>query len=110
MSSASKAKLAALYYGCKLAAPLPTTLEELGHFQPTPTPITTNNITAQGLTMGTMTPKASKSMDQCFIGSNFGMPNTNSNIFGGRASSIAPTTPANIMHQNIIKIYTNFWF
>jgi hypothetical protein len=63
MSSASKAKLAMLYYGCKLAAPLQMTLEELGHFQPTPTPVTTNNITAQGLTMGTITPKASTSMD-----------------------------------------------
>jgi hypothetical protein len=66
MSSASEAKLAALSYGCKLAAPLRTTLEELGHFQPSPTPVTTNNITAQGLTMGTMRPKASKSIDQCF--------------------------------------------
>jgi hypothetical protein len=28
--------------------------------------ITTNNITAQGLTVGTMTPKASKSMDRHF--------------------------------------------
>ncbi len=28
--------------------------------------VTTDNITAQGLTMGTMTPKASKSMDQRF--------------------------------------------
>jgi hypothetical protein len=66
MSSASKAKLAALYYCCKLAAPLQITLEELGHFQPTPTLVTTNNITTQGLTMGTMTPKTSKLMDQCF--------------------------------------------
>jgi hypothetical protein len=49
MSSASKAELAALYYGYKLATPLQTTLEELGHVQPTPTPVTTNNITAQGL-------------------------------------------------------------
>jgi hypothetical protein len=64
--SASEVELAALYYSCKLAAPLQTTLEELGHFQPTPTPITTDNITAQGLTMGTMTPKASKLMDQWF--------------------------------------------
>jgi hypothetical protein len=28
--------------------------------------VTTDNITAQGLTMGTMTPKASKSINQCF--------------------------------------------
>ncbi len=66
MSLASKAKLAALYYDCKLAAPTQTTLKEFGHFQPTPTPITTNNNTAQGLTMETMTPQASKSIDQCF--------------------------------------------
>jgi hypothetical protein len=66
MLSASEAELATLYYGCKIAAPLQTTLEELGLIQPTPTPITTNNITAQGLKMGTMTPKASKLMDQCF--------------------------------------------
>jgi hypothetical protein len=66
MSSASKAELATLYYGCKIAAPLRTTLEEMGHAQPRPIPVTTNNITAQGLTMGTMTPSASKSMDQHF--------------------------------------------
>jgi hypothetical protein len=66
MLSASKAELAVHNFGCKLAAPLQTTLEELGHVQPTPNPVTTNNITAHGLTMGTMTPKASKPMDQCF--------------------------------------------
>ncbi len=66
MSSASKAELAILYNGCKLATPLWTILEELGNFQPTPTPVTTGNITVQGLTMGTTTPKASKSMDQHF--------------------------------------------
>jgi hypothetical protein len=32
----------------------------MGHPHSDPTPVTTNNITAQGLTMGTMTPKASK--------------------------------------------------
>jgi hypothetical protein len=66
MSSASEAELAALYYGCKQAAPIRVTLEEMGHTQPAPTPVTTNNITAQGLTLGTMTPKASKSNDQRF--------------------------------------------
>ncbi len=48
------------------ATPLQTTLEELVHVQPTPTPVTTKNITAQGLTIGTMTSKASKLMDQRF--------------------------------------------
>jgi hypothetical protein len=66
MSSASKAELAALNYGCKIAAPLCTTLKKMGHAQPRPTPVTTDNITAQGLNMGTMTPRASKSMDQRF--------------------------------------------
>jgi hypothetical protein len=67
MSLASEAELATLHYGCKLAAPLQTTLKKLGHFfQPTPTPITTNNITAQGLTIGAMTHKAFKSMDRRF--------------------------------------------
>jgi hypothetical protein len=49
-----------------MAAPLRTTLKELGHNQANPTPITTNNITAQCLTMGTMTAKALKSMDKHF--------------------------------------------
>ncbi len=66
MSSMSKAELLALYYGCKIAALLRTTVEELGHNQANPTPITTNKITVQSLTMGTMTAKASKSMDQHF--------------------------------------------
>jgi hypothetical protein len=64
--SASKRELAALYYGCKLAIPICMTLKEMGHPQLKRTMLTTNNITAQGLTMGTMTPNASKSMDQCF--------------------------------------------
>jgi hypothetical protein len=63
LSLASEAELAALYYGCKLAVPIRTTLDEMGHTQP-PTPVTTDNIMAQSLTIGTMTPKASKSMDQ----------------------------------------------
>jgi hypothetical protein len=66
MSSTSEAELAALYYRCKQAAPIRVTLKEMGHPQPAPTPVTTDNITAQGLTMGTMTPKTSKSNDQQF--------------------------------------------
>jgi hypothetical protein len=66
MSSASEAKLAALYYSCKQAAPIHITLKEMGHRQPAPTPITTDNITAQGLTTGTMITKASKSNNQQF--------------------------------------------
>ena len=66
MASASKTELAALFYGCKEAIPLRTTLEEMGHQQPGPTPVTTDNTTAVGLTLNTMSPKASKSMDMRF--------------------------------------------
>ncbi|KAL7480354.1 hypothetical protein ACHAW6_006049 [Cyclotella cf. meneghiniana] len=66
MASASKTELAAQFYGCKEAIPLRTTLEEMGHPQPGPTPVTTDNSTAVGLTMDTMTPKASKAMDMRF--------------------------------------------
>jgi hypothetical protein len=60
MSSASEAETGALYYGCKCALPYRVTLDEIGHTQFEPTPVTTNNNTAHGLTMGTMTSKASK--------------------------------------------------
>ncbi len=109
MPSASEAELAALSYGCKFAAPLQTTLEELGHIQLTPNHVTTNSITAQGLTIGTRTPEASKLIKN-FIGSNVGMRITNSGIFGKRVSSITLSTPANIMGQNIIEMYTHFLF
>ena len=66
MASASETELAALFYGCKEAIPLRTTLEEMGHAQKQPTPVTTDNATAVGLTMDTMTPKASKTMDMHF--------------------------------------------
>jgi hypothetical protein len=66
MSSASEAETGALYYGCKRALPYKVTLEEMGHPQKKPTPVTTDNNTAHGLTMGTMTSKASKSNDMRF--------------------------------------------
>ena len=66
MSSASESELAALFYGCKASIPLRTTLEEMGHAQPGPTPVTTDNNTAHGLTMKTMVPKAAKQMDMRF--------------------------------------------
>ncbi len=58
MSLASESKMVALYYSCKLAIPIRTTLEKMGHTQPR-SPITTDSSTAQGLTVGTMSPKAS---------------------------------------------------
>ncbi len=38
------------------------------------------------------------------------MHNANSSIFGKRVSSIAPATPDNIMHHNIIKMFAHFLF
>jgi hypothetical protein len=66
MASASETEIASLFYGCKEAIPLRVTLEEMGHPQPGPTPVTTDNSTAIGLTLNTMIPKASKSMDMRF--------------------------------------------
>jgi hypothetical protein len=65
MSLTLEVDLVALYYGCKIAVPIQTTLDKMGHTQPM-MPVRTDNITAQGLTVGTMTLKASKSMDQRF--------------------------------------------
>ncbi len=65
MFMVSEAELASLYYGCILAIPICTTLDKMGHTQP-PMPVTSDNVTSQGLTIGTMTPKASKSMDKQF--------------------------------------------
>ena len=66
MSSASEAETGALYYGCKRAIPYRTTFEEMGHPQTDPTPFTTDNNTAHGLTVGTMQSKASKPNDMRF--------------------------------------------
>jgi hypothetical protein len=65
MASASEAETGALFYGCKRAIPYRVTLEEMGHRQGR-TPVTTDNNTAHGLTMGTMNSKASKSNDMRF--------------------------------------------
>ena len=62
ISSASEAKLAALFYNCKNAVHLHQTVKEMGHCQPN-TLITTYNSTAHGLITNTMIPKASKAMD-----------------------------------------------
>ena len=66
MSSAYEAETGALYYGCKHDIPYRVTLQEMVHPQTEPTPVTTNNNTAHGLTLGTMKSKASKSNDMRF--------------------------------------------
>ena len=53
VASAAEAEVAALFMNAQLAAPLRTTLEELGHPQP-PTPMKTDNTTANGIINGTV--------------------------------------------------------
>ena len=66
MFSASEAETGVLYYGRKREIPYIVTLKDMGHPQSEPTPVTTDNNTAHGLTMGTMTSKASKSKVMSF--------------------------------------------
>ena len=65
MSSAAEAELGAMFLNAKTAVHLRQTLEELGHPQP-PTPIQTDNTTAQGVATNKILPKATKSMDMKF--------------------------------------------
>jgi len=65
MSSASEAETAALFYNCKVAAPLRVTLLEMGHPQGK-TMVSTDNSAAVGLIKKSMIPKAAKSYDMRF--------------------------------------------
>ena len=66
MYSASEAETGALYYICKHVILYILTLQEMGQPHSDPIPVTTDNNTAHGLTMGTMTSKASKSKNMRF--------------------------------------------
>jgi len=65
MSSAAEAELGALYINAKEAIYIRTILEELGHTQP-PTPIQTDNSTAEGIINSKVQPKRTKAMDMRF--------------------------------------------
>ena len=65
MSSAAEAELSALYINAKEAVYIRTILEELGHKQP-PTPIQTDNSTAEGIINSKVQPKRTKAMDMRF--------------------------------------------
>ena len=62
VASASEAELQALFLACRAALPLRVALEEMGHPQ-LPSPATTDNTTAHGLTTSKITPKAMKTMN-----------------------------------------------
>jgi hypothetical protein len=65
MSSATEAKLSALFINAKTAVSMQSTLEEMGHPQ-TCTPIQTSNSTAHALLTNKIMPKALKAMDMQF--------------------------------------------
>ncbi len=65
MSSAAKAELGALFLDAKTAVPDRKTLDEMGHPQP-PTPIQTDNKTAEGLINNKIISKATKSSNMNF--------------------------------------------
>lgn len=65
MSSATESEFAGLFYNARDAVPLRITLIEMGHPQP-PTPIQTDNSTANGIANGTVKQRKSKAMDMRF--------------------------------------------
>ena len=65
MASAAEAEVGALYMNAQELSPMRTTLEELDHPQP-PTPLGTDNSTADGIMNKTIKQKQSKAMDKRF--------------------------------------------
>ena len=65
MSSTTEAELAALYTVARECVYIRTILEEVGHQQP-PTPVQTNNQTAEGVVSTKVQPKRTKAMDMRF--------------------------------------------
>ena len=65
LASAAEAEIGALYMNARNAVPLRTTLAELGHPQP-PTPLCTDNSTANGIMNSTIKQNRSKAIDMRF--------------------------------------------
>ena len=65
VASAAEAEIAALFLNAQEIVPLRMTCEELGHPQP-PTPLRTDNSTANGILNGTVKQKRSKAIDMRF--------------------------------------------
>eukprot|EP00804_Cyclotella_cryptica_P008225 CCRYP_015155-RA/>CCRYP_015155-RA protein AED:0.23 eAED:0.17 QI:0/0/0/1/1/1/3/0/935 len=105
MASASETEIASLFYGCNEAIPLRITLEEMEHPQPGPTPVTTDNSTAVGLTLKTMIPKASKSMDMRFQLLKCRRAQSLFRYLWAKGTKTELTIPANTTQQNITCSY-----
>ena len=65
MTSATEAELAALYIMAREAVYIRIILEEMGHKQP-PTPLQMDNLMAEAVINGKITPKRTKAMDMRF--------------------------------------------
>lgn len=65
MASAAEAEVAGLFMNTQQAVPMQLTLVDMGHKQP-PTPLQTDNKTAQGILSGVYKRKRSKSNDMNF--------------------------------------------
>ena len=107
MASASKNKLAALFYGCKEAIPLRIPPDEMGHAQPGPMPITTDNSTAVGLILDSMMPKSPNQWKYDSNGWSVNEPRHNSNFYGLAGTKTMQIILANTTHPKIIKLYNS---
>ena len=65
MSSAAKAEIGGLYINARKEISACITLEEMGHKQP-PTPMQTDNSTAEGVVNSNIQPRRIKAMDMRF--------------------------------------------
>ena len=63
MASAAEAETGGLFINGQEGQPIIVTLEEMGHKQPGPTPICTDNTTADGIANETVKAKRTKAMD-----------------------------------------------
>ena len=66
MASAAEAETGGLFVNGQAGQPIIITLEEMGHKQPGPTPICTDNTTADGIANETVKAKRTKAMDMRF--------------------------------------------
>ena len=65
MSSVAEAKIGALFINAQKGVEIRNILQEMGHMQP-PTPVQTDNSTADGIVNLRVQPKCTKAMDMQF--------------------------------------------
>ncbi len=84
MSSAAEAEIGVLYIDARKGVEMHNILKEMGHMQP-PTPVQTDNSTAEGIVNLRVQPKCTKAMDMRFHWlHDRGVNKNNSNFIGAR--------------------------